>query len=137
MVPESNWKTASAILIALLIFIIIHCGRGREPFDIDVDEAKILMGNDNSTTVIDVRTPGEYAGELGHIAGSRLIPVDVFSDSIEALSYLKDSTIIVVCKVGFRSKRAVLQLLDNDFSKAYNLYGGMEAWNEAGEEIEG
>jgi hydroxyacylglutathione hydrolase len=136
MVPESNWKTQGAILITLFIFIIIHCGGGREPFDINVDEAKIMMGNDNSTTVIDVRTPEEYVGELGHIAGSRLIPIDVFTDSIEALSYLKDSTIIVVCKVGYRSGKAVLQLLENDFSKTYNLYGGMEAWNEAGEEIE-
>jgi hydroxyacylglutathione hydrolase len=136
MVPESNWKTTSAILIALLISISIQCGGGRESFDIDVDEARIMMGNDSSPTVIDVRTPEEYVGELGHIAGSRLIPIDVFTDSIEALSYLKDSTIIVVCKVGYRSGKAVLQLLDNDFNKAYNLYGGMEAWNEAGEGIE-
>jgi rhodanese-related sulfurtransferase len=136
MVPESNWKTPGTIVIFLFIFIIIHCGGSREPFDISVDEARILMGNDNSPTVIDVRTPEEYVDELGHIAGSRLIPINVFTDSIEALSYLKDSTVIVVCKVGFRSKRAVLQLLSNDFSEAYNLYGGMEAWNEAGEEIE-
>jgi len=30
----------------------------------------------------------------------------------------------------------VLQLMDNDFSRAFNLYGGMVAWNEAAEKID-
>lgn len=136
MGPESHRKTLPTILISLTIFILIHCTRERRPFDIDVDEARMMMSGDNSPAIIDVRTPEEYTGELGHIAGSRLIPIDIFKDSIEALSYLKDSTIIVVCKGGYRSEWAVLQLLDSDFKKAYNLYGGMEAWNGAGEEAD-
>lgn len=136
MDPDRSRKAAGVFLIILITSMLVYCGGGREPFDIDADEAREIIGGDIPPIVIDVRTPEEYVGELGHIAGSRLIPIDVFPDSIEALSNLKDTAIIVVCKVGYRSKKAVLRLLDNDFSKAYNLAGGMEAWNEAGGDIE-
>lgn len=137
MFPERRFGIAAAFsVLALIVFVIVQCGGGREPFDIDAEQAITMIAGDNPPAVIDVRTPEEYIGELGHIPGARLIPIDVFKDSIGALSYLKDSTIVVVCKVGYRSRKAALQLLDNDFKNVYNLHGGMEAWNEAGGETE-
>jgi len=136
MAPE-NYKRYPycALILILIIYIFINCG-GRENFDIGVEGAAKMIGSENPPAVIDVRTPEEYVGELGHIAGSRLIPIDTFKDSIEALTNMKDSTIIVVCKVGYRSKKAARLLLNNGFGKVYNLDGGMMAWNDAGEKTE-
>ena len=134
MAPERHRRYLFTIIF--ILYISINCGGGRADFDIDVEGAARMIDGDNPPAVIDVRTPEEYVGELGHIAGARLIPLDAFKDSVEALSYMKDSTIIVVCKVGYRSSKAARQLLDNGFGKVYNLDGGMVAWNEAGEEIE-
>jgi rhodanese-related sulfurtransferase len=137
MAPERRRRYLYLVLaLFLIIYMFINCGGGRENFDIDVNGAAKMIGAENPPAVIDVRTPEEYVGELGHITGSRLIPIDTFRDSIEALSNLKDSTIIVVCKVGYRSEKAARLLLDNGFGKVYNLDGGMMAWNDAGEKIE-
>jgi rhodanese-related sulfurtransferase len=136
MAPESRGKSPILFfIISLFIYILSGCA-GREPFDIDVEEAVAMIADDSSLTVIDVRTSEEYTGELGHIPESRLIPIGDFKDSIEALSYLRDSTIIAVCKVGYRSKKAVLLLKDSGFRNVYNLYGGMIAWNREGGEID-
>ena len=59
---------------------------------------------DEGVTVIDVRTPGEYA-QLGHIPGALLIPVDLIAS---APAVLKDDTrrVLVYCEHGVRSRTA-------------------------------
>jgi len=137
MAPEHHRRYLfHALTIIFILYISINCGGGRPNFDIDVESAARMIGGENPPAVIDVRTPEEYVGELGHISGARLIPLDIFKDSIEALSYMRDSTIIVVCKVGYRSSKAARLLLDNGFGNVYNLDGGMVAWNKAGEDVE-
>ena len=85
--------------------------------------------------VVDVRNDEEYIGELGHIKGSELYPLDEFPDALEHLS--KNSTIVFVCRSGARSGRATQIALENGFEQVYNMRGGMIAWNHLGYETEG
>ena len=80
------------------------------------------------TFVLDVRTPGEYDGPLGHIAGSRLIPVQELSRRMQELSEMKDHHIFVICRSGNRSATATRLLREGGFG-ASNVAGGMQAWN--------
>ena len=79
--------------------------------------------------ILDVRTPEEYDGPLGHIEGSRLIPVQELPQRLGELSDVKDQHIFVICRSGGRSAQATRMLLDTGF-QATNVAGGMRAWNE-------
>jgi rhodanese-related sulfurtransferase len=79
-------------------------------------------------TIIDVREPLEYAGELGHIRDAQLIPLGTLSGSLEKLD--KDAPTVTVCRSGGRSAQAVVILEKSGFTKAANLAGGMLNWHE-------
>jgi len=60
--------------------------------------------------ILDVRTPGEYAG--GHVKGSVNIPLNLVDASIEKLKK-KNQVIITCCASGMRSASARNILLAN------------------------
>ena len=89
-----------------------------------------LMKRAGEVHIIDVRQPDEYTGELGHIAGSRLIVLDTLPENIESLP--KDEPIVFVCLSGGRSARAAGFAQANGFSHVFNMKGGMRLWNQLG-----
>lgn len=70
----------------------------------------------NGAMIVDVRTPGEYAG--GHIKGSINIPLQNLDKGLSKLS--KDKTIITCCASGMRSGSAKSLLK----SKGYDVHNG-------------
>ncbi len=98
--------------------------------DIVPQELHELLTSGASLTLIDVRQPEEYTGELGHIAGAKLYVLDHFHDQFKDLK--KSDEIVLICKSGGRSARATAFLLDQGYSKVYNMKGGMLAWNQLG-----
>ena len=75
--------------------------------------------------MLDVRQPHEY--EICNLQG-QLIPLGELADRLNELD--RDSEIIVHCKLGGRSAKAVQLLRDNGFDKVFNLRGGITAWSE-------
>jgi len=84
--------------------------------------------------IVDVREPSEYNGELGHIAGSELVPLA----TVEAASASWDphAEVLLVCRSGARSGRAATALVQRGFTAVMNLAGGMLAYNEQGLPVE-
>jgi glyoxylase-like metal-dependent hydrolase (beta-lactamase superfamily II) len=80
--------------------------------------------------VVDVRDPHEYTGELGHIAGAKLIPLGRLAAEAEALD--KGVPVVAVCRSGGRSAQAVTILTRAGFGKVANLAGGMLEWHMRG-----
>lgn len=95
--------------------------------NITVAELSKRMESNKSTILLDVRTPPEFAGPLGHIGGAILIPVQELQARVGELDKHKDSEIIVICRSGNRSRTASEILLRHGF-KATNVLGGMRAW---------
>lgn len=95
--------------------------------DVEPGEVKGKLGQFN---LIDVRTKGEYVGELGHISGSTLIPLDQLAGEIQNLN--KNETFVFVCRSGGRSAKATAFAKEMGFESVYNLKGGMLLWNELG-----
>lgn len=79
------------------------------------------------TYVIDVREPDEYRGELGHVAGAVLIPLESLQAAAHGLP--RDRAFVMVCRSGGRSGRAALDLVAMGFPRAASLAGGMVEWN--------
>ncbi|MFI9612896.1 rhodanese-like domain-containing protein [Streptomyces sp. NPDC052023] len=81
-------------------------------------------------TVIDVRTPGEYAS--GHLPGAHNIPLDHLDRALDALkSAAVHGDLLVVCASGARSTTACERLAENGISAA-TLSGGTSAWTQLG-----
>lgn len=81
-------------------------------------------------TVIDVRTPEEYAE--GHIDGATLLDIyePTFADRIAALD--PDGEYLVYCRSGNRSAQATALMSQLGFDRVYDLDGGVLAYGAAG-----
>jgi rhodanese-related sulfurtransferase len=82
--------------------------------------------------VLDVREPEEFVGELGHIQGALLVPMDSLERRLPKLVGYVDREVVVVCRAGARSASAGAMLERAGFRRVRNLGGGMLAWTHAG-----
>jgi glyoxylase-like metal-dependent hydrolase (beta-lactamase superfamily II)/rhodanese-related sulfurtransferase len=82
--------------------------------------------------VVDVREPEEFTGELGHIEGAILVPLDALEHRLPKLAGYVDRAVIVACRAGARSATAGAILRKAGFRHVENLSGGMLAWLAAG-----
>ncbi len=85
-------------------------------------------------TLVDVREPAEFTGELGHIAGAQLVPMATVPTA--AIGWDRNAEYLIICKSGGRSGMTAQAMLRMGFTKVMNLTGGMLAWNAAGRKIE-
>ncbi len=82
-------------------------------------------------SIVDVRQPDEWTGDLGHIKGSQLYPLDALMvQPPPGVSF--DAPVLLVCRSGARSMMAAKTLAKQGFTQVHNLSGGMMAWNQAG-----
>ena len=93
-------------------------------------EVSIRLQSAPAPFILDVREPPEYSGELGHIPGSRLVPLRELADRVPELQPHKQGPTIVVCRSGVRSTTAAAILEGMGFEEVYNLQGGMVDWND-------
>ena len=100
--------------------------------DIDVATANNMITNGTypNLTILDVRTQREY--DEGHLENALLIPLAELESRIDEILPYKDTQIIVYCKVGGRSAQASSILDSNNFTKVFNVQGGITAWESAG-----
>ena len=95
-------------------------------------EVAARLERPNPPVLVDVREESEYRGDLGHIAGSRLIPLRELPERAPVeLADLKDRDVVAICRVGVRSSTAAAILTGLGFERVWNLKGGMLDWNEA------
>ncbi len=117
------------ILMCLFMLGMISCGQDQtSDSNIEPAEAALLMAEDKEITVLDVRTPEEYA--MGHLEGAQTLnffDAD-FSESLDKLD--KEKTYIVYCQAGSRSAKAIALMNSKGFTSVYNLSGGITAWEE-------
>ena len=99
----------------------ILCGK------VKIAQWRDLNPDDNSTTLLDVRTADEYA--LGTIPSSINIPLDSLRSRIAELP--KGKPIIVNCAVGLRGYLAYRILVQHGFTDVRNLSGGFKTWHVA------
>ena len=97
---------------------------------LSADEVSSRLASREPPFILDVREPQEYTGELGHIAGSELVPLRELADRIAQLQAHRTGPTVVVCRSGVRSTTAAAILEGLGFDQVYNLQGGMVDWND-------
>lgn len=102
--------------------------------NVDATQAAELINTDGSVTVIDVRTPGEFAS--GHIKGAKNISINSrdFSNALSALD--KDVTYVVHCRSGGRSRASLKTFRKLGFKNIVHMDGGIVGWRRAGLPLE-
>ncbi|MFX0203980.1 MAG: rhodanese-like domain-containing protein [Candidatus Hodarchaeota archaeon] len=102
--------------------------RGITYGDVTIEQAAELVVTNPSLVLLDVRTDWEF--DSGHLKGAVNIPIDELEQRIGELN--SNERLLVYCRTGNRSRRAVQILLDNGFSKLYHMSAGITAWMDAG-----
>ena len=92
--------------------------------NVTVEELKVFIDNNEGVFVLDVREPQEH--QICSIPGAVLIPLGELPNRINELGGHED--MVVHCKSGVRSAKALKILRNAGFKKAKNLSGGILRW---------
>ena len=131
-------NTLYLIVISLFViqfFNIASSGIAADPVrtDISVHVANDMINNNTAypdLLVLDVRTVEEYNAK--HLYNATLIPLVGLEGRLSELTSYNDTEIVVYCRSGSRSLQASKILVVNNFSKIYNMLGGIDTWVGAG-----
>jgi adenylyltransferase/sulfurtransferase len=92
--------------------------------EITVYDLKTMRDRGDDFVLVDVREPHEFA--ICSLPGSVKIPLGTLPQNLNRLSTADE--IVVHCKLGGRSAKAVQFLRDSGFRKVRNLAGGIDRW---------
>jgi sulfur-carrier protein adenylyltransferase/sulfurtransferase len=92
--------------------------------EITVQELKGKLDRGDDVYLLDVREPNEY--QICRIEGSTLIPLGELASRTAELD--RNREMVVHCKMGGRSAKAVALLQERGFTRARNLKGGILEW---------
>ena len=122
------WTILIALTSGFMLFWSFFGNRLRGIKEVDHIAAMQLINHKNAL-ILDVREQGEY--DAGHILNSKLISLGKLAGRIGELEKYRERPIVVVCRSGQRSASACALLGKQGFTQAYNLSGGVMAWQKA------
>ena len=112
----------------LALFLLAGCGGNTSDGSyeqITQEEAKEMMDT-LEVIILDVREQDEY--DSGHIPGAVLLPVGTIDkDTAAEVIPETDSTVLVYCRSGNRSKTASSTLAELGYTNIYE-FGGINTW---------
>ncbi len=96
--------------------------------EITVKDLKQKLDAREDIGIVDVRETHEY--DVANLApqGAKLIPLGELPSRLHELN--QEDTMVVHCKTGGRSAKAIRILQDAGFERVYNVKGGITAWSE-------
>ena len=118
------------LLLLVLVSLLTGCGTagtsGESSYQqISQEEAKEMMDT-QEVVVLDVREQAEY--DSGHIPDAVLLPVGTITEESAAeVIPDKDTTVLVYCRSGNRSKTAAKTLVGLGYTNIYE-FGGITTW---------
>jgi adenylyltransferase/sulfurtransferase len=87
-------------------------------------ELAARLARKDALDLIDVREPHEW--DICRIEGARLAPLSSFTAALRTLDSARD--VVLYCRSGVRSAKALRQLQAAGFKRVWNLTGGILAW---------
>ena len=124
-----NFKIVLSLATLLAFAIVVQQLQAAN--ELDVKQAFSM--SKQGALLLDVREESEYV-EV-HAQNAKLIPLGQLPSRLNEIISYKDKPILVVCRSGRRSAKAVTLLQDAGFSQVSNVGGGMNAWERAELEV--
>ena len=122
------------VYIAFGLFVLVTAYNYLKPqgsrnyTSLETEAAKQMLEDTQNIVLIDVQNRKDY--DSGHLKDAKNIPLDKFNDRIGKLPRNKD--IVVYCKNGGQSIRAIRKLEVAGFTRLYHMHEGLRGWNNAG-----
>ena len=88
-----------------------------------------LAAHQQQVTILDVRTPAEFAQV--HIPGSYNVPLDQIAEHASRLTAAIGDPVVLVCRSGMRARQAEQALREHEMLRLHVLDGGISAWETA------
>jgi thioredoxin 1 len=115
------------ILIIAIQFIAIYAlGQAIHIKQLNSEELRSTLRS-GEITLIDVRTPGEFAN--GHIADAGQLNYYALDFKRKLLLLPREQPVYLYCNTGYRSQRAAEILADNGYKQVHNLEHGIMEWD--------
>jgi adenylyltransferase/sulfurtransferase len=108
------------------------CGIRGQPDDtagvpaITPKELEARLRRHDDFDLVDVREAHEW--DICRIDGARLAPLSTFAESLRTLDSARD--VVLYCRSGVRSAKALKQLQAAGFRRVWNLTGGILRWSD-------
>ena len=119
-------KRIIPFLLSILLLTGCSGGTSDGSYEQITQEAAKEMMDTQEVIVLDVREQSEY--DSGHIPGAVLLPVgSIDEETAAAVIPEKDSTVLVYCRSGNRSKTASSTLAGLGYTNVYE-FGGINTW---------
>lgn len=119
-------KRIIPFLLSILLLTGCSGGTSDGSYEQITQEAAKEMMDTQEVIVLDVREQSEY--DSGHIPGAVLLPVgSIDEETAAAVIPEKDSTVLVYCRSGNRSKTASSTLAGLGYTNIYE-FGGINTW---------
>ena len=112
-------------VVSVVFILMSSCTIGQTKNDIELAEFEKKMASEKYL-LVDVRTAEEFSE--GHIKGA--INIDYLAEnfSIEIQELELESPVLLYCRSGNRSGKAMQIMYDLGFTEVKNLIGGIKGW---------
>ena len=112
-------------VVSVVFMLISSCTIGQTKNDIELDEFEKKIASEKYL-LVDVRTAEEFPE--GHIEGALNIDYfsATFSDDISKVGF--EIPVLLYCRSGNRSGKAMKIMKELGFKEVYNLEGGIKGW---------
>ncbi len=117
--------------LAIVLAVVFGIQQLQAADGVDVGLAQSM--NRQGALLLDVREPDEYSAI--HAMNAKLIPLGQLESRLQEIATYKDQPIVVICRSGRRSAKAVSLLKEAGYSQVSNVKGGTVAWENAGLEV--
>lgn len=119
--------------LALVAAFDLTALNAADPVDVTIDKAAEILASGEKVTVLDVRSPEEYAD--GHLKDA--VNLNFNGGNFEAQIAKLDPAkpYLVHCAAGGRSGKSMELFKNLKFTKIYHLVDGYNGWADAGKPV--
>jgi membrane protein DedA with SNARE-associated domain/rhodanese-related sulfurtransferase len=102
---------------------------------VTVDELKKMLESDESATILDVRSALSQAAS-GRIPGARQIDITMIAEGMQGVPIEDQVIVYCACPNEASAVKVAEKLRDLGYRRVRPLYGGIDAWIDAGNAVE-
>src|SRR5262249_32255193 len=102
---------------------------------VSVHQLQEMITGGTARTILDVRSPISQAAS-GRIPGARTINMQFIAQGIEGVPVEDEAVVYCACPNEASAVKVAKQLKELGFKRVRPLHGGIDAWIEAGFEVE-
>ncbi len=133
------WLNIAFVVSVLLLMKFVPRFLAGVPF-VEPGVLKEALDRGQDMVILDVRTPGEFTGPMGHMPGAVNLPLAEMAGQLKEvtaeLDPFKAEPVFVTCRTENRSPRAARMLKSAGFTKVSIVKGGMKRWAKKGLTVE-